>query len=340
MDVAHEVVTSVPGGRAAGIVGLGVAIPERRVTNADMEKWLDTTDAWIRSRTGIAERRYAAPEVATSDLAIAAARDALADAGIRADALDWIICATTTPDHPFPATAARIQHALGASHAAAFDLQAACSGWLYGLSLIDGLIRAGSCRYALVIGAEVLSRIINWHDRSTAVLIGDGAGAAVVGPVGPGTGILAHLAGADGSGFPYILYPAGGSRTPTTAGTVAAGLNSFHMQGREVFKWAVRMVPEFAARALSLAGLQVADVDLFVPHQANKRIIEAVVERLGIPMERTWVNIERYGNISAACIPVALWEARQAGRLRAGDRLLTAAFGGGLTWAAMTMRWV
>jgi 3-oxoacyl-[acyl-carrier-protein] synthase-3 len=332
MEVAHRA-----GG--TGILGLGVCLPERAVTNDELAERLDTSDEWIRTRTGIRERRYAAPEVATSDLAVAAARAALADAGVGPGQLDWVICATTSPDNPFPATASRVQAELGAARAAAFDLMACCSGWLYGVALVDGLIRAGACRYGLVVGAEVLSRIINWQDRSTAVLVGDGAGAAVIGPVAEGFGILSLLAGSDGEGYECIIMPAGGTRMPSTPETVRAGLNAFHMKGREVFKWAVRQVPEAAERALELAGLGVGEVDLFVPHQANVRIIEAAAERLALPPERTWVNIERYGNISAACIPVGLHEARAAGRLRPGDRLLTVAFGGGLTWAAAAMRW-
>jgi 3-oxoacyl-[acyl-carrier-protein] synthase-3 len=317
-----------------------VALPERVVTNDDLAHIMDTSDEWIRTRTGIRERRHAEAGVTTSDLAVAAAEAALADAGVRAADLDWVICATTSPDNPFPATASAVQHRIGAVHAAAFDLMACCSGWLYGLALLDAQVRAGACRLGLLVGAEVLSRIINWQDRSTAVLVGDGAGAAVVAPVAAGSGVLSILCGSDGSGYEHIIMPAGGTRQPTTVETVQAGLNAFHMNGREVFKWAVRKVGDAAERALELAGLRAEDVDLFVPHQANLRIIEAAVERLGFPIERTWVNIERYGNISAACIPVGLWEARQAGRLRPGDRLLTVAFGGGLSWAAATMRWV
>jgi 3-oxoacyl-[acyl-carrier-protein] synthase-3 len=329
---------SCPAG-GVGILGLGAVLPERAVRNDELAQRLDTSDEWIRTRTGIAARRYADPAVATSDLGVAAARQALADARVAPDQLDWIVCATTSPDNPFPATASRIQAALGATRAAAFDLMACCSGWLYGVALLQGLIRAGSCRYGLVVGAEVLSRIINWQDRSTAVLVGDGAGAAVLGPVAEGSGILSVLAGSDGEGYEHIIMPAGGSRMPATVETVQAGLNAFHMNGRDVFKWAVRHVPEAAERALGLAGLTVGDIDLFVPHQANLRIIDAATERLGIPAGRTWVNIQRYGNISAACIPVGLHEARAEGRLKAGDRLLTVAFGGGLTWAAAAMRW-
>jgi 3-oxoacyl-[acyl-carrier-protein] synthase-3 len=322
-----------------GIIGLGAVLPDRVVTNDELAGRLDTSDEWIRTRTGIRERRYADPAVATSDLAITAGRAALHDAGIGPEQLDWVICATTSPDNPFPATASRVQAELGAVHAAAFDLMACCSGWLYGVTLAEGLIRAGACRHALVIGAEVLSRIINWQDRSTAVLVGDGAGAAVLGPVAPEFGLLSLLAGSDGAGYDNIIMPAGGTRMPASAETVASGLNAFHMKGREVFRWAVRQVPEAAERALELAGLGVGDIDLFVPHQANVRIIEAAVERLGLPEGRTWINIQRYGNISAACIPVGLHEARAAGRIHPGDRLLTVAFGGGLTWAAAAMRW-
>jgi 3-oxoacyl-[acyl-carrier-protein] synthase-3 len=327
------------GAEAVGILGLGVAIPDRVVPNSYFEGILDTSDEWIRTRTGIRERRFVEPGTATSDLAIRAARAALADAGLAGGEVDLIVVATTTPDHAFPPTACLVQHALGAP-AAAFDLSAACSGWLYGVRLAESAIRAGGVRHALVIGAEVLSSIINWKDRGTAVLIGDGAGAAVLGAAPGGRGIRSFVWGADGSGFDLIIQPSGGSRLPATAETVEQGLTKFAMKGREVYRWAVSHVGEVAEEALRLAGRTAADVDLFVPHQANHRILTAAAERLDFPLDRVWINIDRYGNISNACIPVALYEAREAGRLRPGDTLLTVAFGGGLTWAGAVMDWV
>ncbi len=325
---------------AAGILGTGHYLPERVVTNAELEQSLDTTDAWIRTRTGIRERRVAAPGQATSDLALPAARTALERAGIAAAELDLILVATVTPDHAFPSTACLLQDRLGATRAAAADVGAACTGFLYGVAMAEGLIRVGAVRYALVVGAEVLSKILNWNDRSTAILLGDGAGAVVLGPVEEGFGVRSTYLGADGSKGPLVCLPAGGSRQPTSSETLAAGLHAFQQNGREVYKFATQIMGDAADVALSRAGLTPADVTLLVPHQANYRIIEAAARRFDFPLDRVWVNIDRYGNTSAASIPIGLSEAVQAGRLQRGAVVLAVAFGSGLTWGAMTLRWV
>lgn len=326
--------------RAAGIAGMGVAIPDRVMTNADLERLVDTSDEWIVTRTGIRERRIASEDVAASDLAYAAAREALDRAGVAAADVDLIIVATTTPDMPFPATACLVQHKLGAVRAGAFDLEAACSGFLYALAVGSQFIRAGTYETVLVIGAEVLSRIINWQDRSTCVLMGDGAAAAVLRPAPDGAGILSTFLGADGGGGDLLKMAAGGSRLPASPETVARGLHYLYMNGREVYKFAVNIMGDAAERALALAGLTAADVDWFVPHQANLRIIEAAARRFDLPMDKVVVNLDRYGNTSAASVPIALHEAVQDGRIRSGDVVLAVAFGAGLTWGAAVMRWV
>lgn len=333
-------VTGRSGAPAAGVLGVGHHLPERVVTNADLERMVDTSDEWIRTRTGIRARRQAAPEEATSDLALPAARQALERAGLAGGDLDLILVATVTPDHAFPSTACVLQDALQARRAAAMDISAACTGFLYGLAAAEALIRAGAVRHALVVGAEVLSRILNWRDRSTAILLGDGAGAAVLGPAPRGFGVLSTCLGADGAGGPLVRMPAGGSRMPTTPETLAAGLNAFQQNGREVYRFATQIMGDAAEEALRRAGLTPADVSLLVPHQANYRIIESAARRFGFPMERVWVNIDRYGNTSSASIPIGLSEAVGAGRLQRGDVVLTVAFGGGLTWGAAVLRWL
>jgi len=328
------------GAAAAAVLGAGHHLPERVLTNAELTAALATSDEWIRTRTGIRERRIAAAAEATSDLALPAARQALERAGIPAGDLDLILVGTVTPDHAFPSTACVLQERLGAKQAAAMDIAAACTGFLYGLATAEALIRAGSARYALVVGADVLSRIVNWQDRSTAVLLGDGAGAVVLGPAEAGTGVLSTYLGADGAGGPLVCMPAGGSRLPSTAETLAGGLNTFQQNGREVYRFATQIMGDAAEEALVRAGLTPADVDLLVPHQANLRIIEAAARRFGFPMERVWVNIDRYGNTSSASIPIGLSEAAESGRLHPGDIVLAVAFGGGLTWGAAVLRWV
>jgi 3-oxoacyl-[acyl-carrier-protein] synthase-3 len=320
-------------------VGIGRCLPEQVVTNADLEARLDTTDEWIRTRTGIRERRVARADQATSDLAVPAARQALASAGVAPEDVDLIICCTATPDHLFPATACLIQDALGCRRAAAFDLSAACSGFIYGLATANAFIASGAHRTVLVCGAETLTKILDWTDRSSAVLLGDGAGAALLQPAEPGYGILSTYLGADGAGGPLVQQPAGGSRQPASAETVAARLHTFRQNGREVYRFATQIMGDAADAALGLAGLRAGDVDWLVPHQANLRIIESAARRFGFPMDRVWVNIDRYGNMSTACIPVALSEAAEQGKLRRGQTVLAVAFGAGLTWGAVTMRW-
>ncbi|MFZ5898849.1 MAG: beta-ketoacyl-ACP synthase III [Bacillota bacterium] len=324
--------------RRAGIIGLGTYVPERVLTNQDLERLVDTSDEWIRERTGIRERHIAAPHEATSDLGVVASARALADAGVDAADLDLIIVATATPDTVFPATACLIQDRLGAARAGAFDLAAGCSGFIYALSVASQFVSTGVYNCVLVVGAETLSRIVNWKDRTTCVLFGDGAGAAVVGPVEKG-GILATRLGAHGSGGALLDLKAGGSRTPASAETVAQGLHYLQMNGREVFKFAVRVIPEVTSEVLALAGLKEEDIDLMIPHQANVRIIDAAAKRLQLSPDKILVNVDRYGNTSAASIPLALEEAVLTGRVKEGDHVVLVAFGAGLTWAAAVLEW-
>jgi len=326
--------------RRATITGVGSCVPERVVTNFDLEKMVDTTDEWIRTRTGIRERRVAAEDQATSDLAVVAARRALEEARLDPADLDLIIVATVTPDMPFPATACIVQDRLGASRAAALDLETACSGFVYALATGAQFIETGLYNNVLVIGAETLSKIVDWTDRRTCVLLGDGAGAVVLQPaLAEDQGLLSFHLGADGGGADLLKQPAGGSRLPASEETVRSRLHYVHMNGREVFKFAVKVMGEAAQAALEKCGLGFADVDYYIPHQANYRIIEASARRFGLPMERVYVNIDRYGNTSAASIPVALDEAVDQGRIRPGDLVLLVAFGGGLTWGAAVCRW-
>jgi 3-oxoacyl-[acyl-carrier-protein] synthase-3 len=324
---------------SVGILGVGKYSPERRLTNHDLEKMVDTSDDWIVTRTGIRERRIAAPHEATSDLAYEAAVRALKAAGVAAEDVDLIIVATITPDMFFPSTACLVQDRLGARNAAAFDVSAACSGFIYALASASGMIATGLYRNALVIGAECLSRVTDYSDRNTCILFGDGAGAAVLGPVPAGRGFRSFVLGADGSGGELLNIPAGGSRTPPTADTVARHMHFMKMNGREVFKFAVRVIGTATEEALQKAGLAKEDIDLLVPHQANIRIIQSALERFGLPEEKCVVNVDRYGNMSAASIPVALAEAVEEGRVREGDRLVLVGFGGGLTWGASVLIW-
>ncbi|MEW6523452.1 MAG: beta-ketoacyl-ACP synthase III [Bacillota bacterium] len=321
------------------IWGLGMSVPERRLTNADLEKMVDTSDEWIVTRTGIRERRIAAPEEATSDLATAAAWEALADAGVKPQELDLIIVATVVPDMAFPATACLVQRNLGAIRAAAFDLEAACSGFVYALTVGAQFVATGTYHRVLVIGAEVLSRVVNWKDRGTCVLLGDGAGAVVLGPANGRRTLLSTYLGADGNGADVLKQPAGGSRLPASHDTVDQGLHYVFMNGNQVFKFAVRTMGAAIFAGLKKAGLSPADINVLVPHQANMRIIESAAERFGLGMDRVVINLDSYGNMSAASIPVALVEGVKGGRIKENDIVVLVAFGGGLTWGSAVLRW-
>lgn len=324
--------------KRAGILGLGVYLPEKILTNADLEKMVDTTDEWIVSRTGIRQRRIAAPGQSTSDLAAAAGREALKNSSLKPTDLDLIIVATISGDMLFPSTACLVQKKLGAS-CPAFDLGAACSGFPYALAVAQGLILSGLYKHILIIGAEVLSGFIDWKDRSTCVLFGDGAGAAVVGEVQDGHGILSTYLAADGTYADLLKIPAGGSAIPPSASSVEQKLHTLKMNGSEVFKLAVRNMGDAALRAIKLADLEPEQIDLLIPHQANLRIIQAVANRVNMPMEKIFVNLDRYGNMSSASTIVALEEAVKTGKVKSGTLVAMVAFGSGLTWASSVMRW-
>lgn len=324
--------------RRAGIAGLGSAIPDKILTNQDLEKMVDTSDEWIFERTGIRERRIVDSKTTTSDLAYEASIKALEDAGIGAEELDLIIVATVTPDMVFPATACLIQDRLGAKKAGAFDLEAGCSGFVYGIIIAAQFIEAGTYENILVVGAETLSKITNWKDRTTCILFGDGAGAAVLRPVSKGGILTTHL-GSDGSGGQYLDFPAGGSKLPASEETVKGELHYIRMDGNQVYKFAVRVMGQAAARVAREAGLSPDDIDLFVPHQANQRIIIAAARRLGVDMDRVFINLHKYGNTSTASVPIALDEAYREGRLKSGDNVILVGFGAGLTWASACLQW-
>ncbi len=325
--------------RSVGIAGSGFYVPKKVLTNFDLEKMVDTTDEWIRTRTGIRERRIADDNEATSDLAVEAARKALENARINPQEIDLIIVATLSPDYLFPSTACLVQDKLGIKNARAFDVEAACSAFIYALSVAEAFIKSDACKTALVIGAEVFSRIVDWKDRNTCILMGDGAGAVVLKEVENGKGILSTHLGADGSGASLLKQPAGGSRLPASEETVRQGLHYFKMQGNDVFKLAVRIMSESVINALKKAGLSNKNVDLIIPHQANLRILNAMAKRLSIPMEKLMVNLDKYGNTTAASIPIALDEAVKQGRIKEGDIVVLVAFGAGLTWGAAVIRW-
>lgn len=325
--------------RSVGIIGTGKYVPEKILTNADLEKMVDTNDEWIVSRTGIRERHIAAPDQATSDLAYEAAIRALESAGLQAEDLELIIVATITPDTMFPSTACILQDKLGAKNAAAFDLSAACSGFVYGMATANGFIQTGMYKNALVIGADTLSRITDYTDRNTCVLFGDGAGAVIVGEVPEGRGFLSFDLGAEGAGGDLLKLEAGGSRLPSSSETVEAGKHFIYMNGREVFKFAVRVMGTATEEVLRKAGKTKEDIDLFVPHQANIRIIQSAMQRLSLPEEKCVINVDKYANTSAASIPLALVEAAEDGRIKEGDTVLLVGFGGGLTWGASVIVW-
>ncbi len=323
----------------AVITGTGSALPAKILTNADLEKMVDTSDEWITSRTGIKERRIAVAGEYTSTFAAEAGRRALMMAGVTPDELDLIIVGTVTPDFPFPSTACVIQNELGACKAVAFDVSAACSGFIYGLSITDSFIQSGRIKKALVIGAEVLSRVVDWSDRNTCILFGDGAGAAVVQASAEVTGVLSTHIFSNGSCWDLLYQPGSGSRNPATDRSLDPGLFFINMQGNEVFKHAVRAMEEAALAALEANNMDAADLSLFIPHQANMRIVSATAKRLGLPAEKVFINLHNYGNTSAASIPIALDEANRQGKLGRGDSILLDAFGGGFTYGSALLRW-
>ncbi|GAK38557.1 3-oxoacyl- synthase III [Paenibacillus sp. TCA20] len=325
--------------RPVGVIGTGKYVPEKILTNHDMEKMMDTNDEWIVSRTGIRERHIAAPDEATSDLAYEAAKAAAASAGISPSDIELIIVATITPDSAFPSTACILQDKLGAKGAAAFDLSAACSGFVYGLATATSFIQSGMYNNALVIGVDCLSRITDYSDRNTAVLFGDGAGAVILGEVPEGRGFKSFDLGAEGAGGPLLNIQAGGSRLPASETTLANKQHYIYMNGREVFKFAVRVMGTATIDVLDKAGLTKEDVDLFIPHQANIRIIQSAMQRLELPEDKVVINVDKYANTSAASIPLALVEAAEEGRMKAGDTILMVGFGGGLTWGASVLVW-
>lgn len=322
-----------------GIIGTGKYVPERILTNKELEAMVETNDEWIVTRTGIKERRLASAEEATSDLALHASLKAIAAAGLTAEDIDLIVVATITPDMFFPSTACLLQDKLGAKKAAAFDLSAACSGFIYGLATGSSMIANGMYKNVLVVGAETLSRITDFTDRNTCILFGDGAGAVVLGRVEEGRGFQSFELGADGSGGELLKVSGGGSRVPASEESIQTKQHFIHMAGNDVFKFAVRIMGSAAEEALIKAGLTKDDIDLLVPHQANIRIIQSALNRLNLPEDKAMINLEKYGNMSSASIPVALAEAVEQGRVKEGDRLMLVGFGGGLTWGASVLVW-
>jgi 3-oxoacyl-[acyl-carrier-protein] synthase III len=325
-------------GRPISITGLGCYVPERVITNDDLSKMVDTSDEWILERTGIRERRVAAPEEALSDMCLPAAKDALEQAGVSAGDIDLVIVATVTPDMFFPSTGAIIADELGAKEAAAYDLSAGCTGFMYALAQAHGMISAGLSNRALVIGGDVLSKVVNWRDRATCVLFGDGAGAVVLEPT-EDEGFFGFELGADGSGGVHLYMPAGGSRLPASAETVASDQHLVSMNGREVYKFATRVLVSSAEKLLEECDVSMDDVDVYVPHQANVRIIDHAAKKLGVSTERVVVNVDRYGNTSSGSIPLALADAAADGRLQEGKLVLMTGMGAGLTWGSALMRW-
>jgi 3-oxoacyl-[acyl-carrier-protein] synthase III len=330
--VPPRVMIGSANGTRIGITGLGVHVPDRVVTNDDLAQYVDTSNEWIVDRTGIHERRMATDDEALTDIALPAARAALADAGIEASEIDLLICATVTPDMMFPTSSALMADELGMPHAAAYDLLAGCTGFMYAVAQAYGMLAAGLSRRALVVGGDVLSKILDWDDRSTLVLFGDGAGAVVMEPVARG-GFLGFELGADGAGGVHLQYPGSGSRTFENPESM------LKMNGREVFKFATRVMVSSAEAVLAECGKTIGDVDVYVPHQANKRIIDYAVGKLGVPKERTVVNVEKFGNTSSGSIPLALADARADGRLQEGSLVLMTGMGAGLTWGSALLEW-
>jgi 3-oxoacyl-[acyl-carrier-protein] synthase-3 len=332
----------LPGGRRyAQIVGWGCSVPEKVITNKDLEQIVDTTDEWIRTRTGIEERRVVTdPKQTTATLATEAARRALEVADVPPSKVDLVICATSSPEYIFPATACLVQDALGAHNAGAFDLLAACSGFVYGLGMARGQILAGDAEYVLVIGSETLSRLVDWTDRNTCVLFGDGAGAVLVAASDVPGGILTTKLGSDGSGGEALIIHAGGSAMPTSLETVSNGSHYAQMDGKAVFRFATKVMASATREVLERANMTIDDIDLIIPHQANLRIIQnSVLKQLKIPEEKVFINLQKYGNTSTASIPLALCEAIEEGRVNPGDNIVFVGFGAGLTWAAAAIKW-
>jgi 3-oxoacyl-[acyl-carrier-protein] synthase III len=323
----------------AHITGWGMCVPERVVTNQELASMVETTDEWIQSRTGIHERRRAEGDETTASLATEAARRALAVANLNPSDVDLIVVSTSSPEHTFPATACLVQDRIGAEKAGAFDLLAACSGFIYALNIASQSIRSGSVKNAIVIGAETLSRLVDWKDRNTCILFGDGAGAFVLQASEEPAGVLSAVMRSDGSGGDLLSIPAGGSRIPTSAESVRDGLHYIQMNGREVFRFATRVMAQATQEAVDMAQLTMDDIQLIIPHQANQRIIESAVRSLNFPMDRCIINLDRYGNTSTASIPIATCEAAAAGRLQPGDKVVFVGFGAGLTWGAAVAQW-
>jgi 3-oxoacyl-[acyl-carrier-protein] synthase III len=323
----------------AAITGWGCSVPERVLTNADLEKMVETSDEWITSRTGIKERRIVGPGESTASMAIEASRRALEQAEVPPWQVDLVICCTATPDYLFPATACLIQHEIGAENAGAFDLEAACTGFIYGLAVGSQFIKSGAYKTVLVVASEALSRFIDWTDRTTCVLFGDGAGAVVLQPSDRPSGLISFVLGSYGVGEDLIKVPGGGARIPATSESVAGRDHYIKMNGQEVYRFAVRVLGDSAIEALDKAGLGYEDISLFVPHQANTRIIDSVAKRLELDREKVFMDIEKFGNTSAASIPIALCEAVAEGRVKPGDNLLFVAFGAGLTSGACIVKW-
>jgi 3-oxoacyl-[acyl-carrier-protein] synthase-3 len=321
-----------------GILGVGSYLPEKKVTNFDLEKILDTSDEWIRTRTGIKERRFVSPDQAASDLAAEAARRAMKDAGISQEDIDLIIVGTNSPDMLYPATACLVQDKIGAKNAAAFDLQAGCTGWVYAFIVGAQFIETGMYKHVLVIGVEAITGMMDEKDRDTYVLFGDGAGATVLGKVDKG-GLLSSALYADGSLAEHLILPAGGSRLPLSQEVLDKRLQYIRMNGREVFKFAVREIGKVSLDTMKKAGLTADDIRWFIPHQANSRIIEAGIKRIGIPEERVVVTLDKYGNSSAATVPVSLDEIYRAGKIKTGDKLLMVSFGAGMTSGGFIVEW-
>lgn len=325
--------------RKIKITGTGFYTPDKVLTNFDLEKMVDTSDEWIVTRTGIKERRMGSEDQATSDLAVAAARNTLKNAGLKVRDIDLIIVATSTPDTFFPSTACWVQSKLGADHIPAFDISAGCTGFLYGMILAEGLILGGAVKRILLIGSEFLTKVVNWKDRNTCVLFGDGAGAVILEESRDESGMLSSYWKADGKLGDLLSLPGGGTRVPPTAQMIAQELQYLQMRGNEVFKHAVKRMGEASIAALKKAGLSTEDVDYLIPHQANIRIIDATGRRLKLPPEKIYINIHKYGNVSVATIPIALHELNESGKLKDGTIVVMTAFGAGFTWAALTYRW-